>query len=66
MNRLELCTLSFDVITDKNGEIKDIKHVITVDSVFQGEVKKNKEEFIKLSEQVFEFFEKIIEDSDEE
>lgn len=66
MNKLELCTLSFDVITDENGEIKDIKHVITVDSIFQNEVKKNKEEFIKLSRKVFEFFEKIIKDSDEE
>lgn len=66
MNRLELCTLSFDVITDENGEVKDIKHIAVVDSIFQNEIEKNKEEFIKLSEQVFEFFEKIIEDSDEE
>lgn len=66
MNKLELCTLSFDVITDENGEIKDIKHEVVVDSVFQGEVEKNKEEFIKLSRKVFEFFEKIIRDSDEE
>lgn len=66
MNKLELCTLSFDVITDENGEIKEIKHVAVVDSIFQNEIKKNKEEFIKLSKQVFEFFEKIIRDSDEE
>ena len=66
MNKLELCTLSFDVITDENGEIKEIKHVAVVDSIFQNEIEKNKEEFIKLSKQVFEFFEKIIRDSNEE
>lgn len=65
MNKLELCTLSFDVITDENRETKDIKHEITVNSVFQSEVEKNKEEFIKLLIKVFEFFEKIIRDSDE-
>ena len=65
MNKLELCTLSFDVITDENGETKDIKHEITVNSVFQSEVEKDKEEFIKLLIKVFEFFEKIIRDSDE-
>lgn len=66
MNKLELCTLSFDVITDENGEIKDINHKAVVNGAFQSEVEKNKEEFIKLSRKVFEFFEKIIIDSDEE
>lgn len=66
MNKLELCDLSFDVITDENGKIKDIKHEIVVNSIFQNEVEKNKEEFIKLSIKVFEFFEKIIGDRDEE
>lgn len=66
MNKLELCIFNFDVITDENGEVKDIKHKVAVNSVLQGEVEKNKEEFIKLSKQVFEFFEKIIRDSDEE
>ena len=66
MNKLELCTLSFDITTDENGEIINIENKVEVNSVFQGEVKKNKEEFIKLSRKVFEFFEKIIRDSDEE
>ncbi|MBO8434347.1 MAG: hypothetical protein IAC55_03375 [Tyzzerella sp.] len=66
MNNLELCIFNFDVITDENGEVIDIKNKVEVNSVFQGEVKKNKEEFIKLSKKVFEFFEKIIRDSDEE
>lgn len=66
MNKLELCIFNFDVITDENGEVKDIKHKVAVNSVLQGEVEKNKEEFIKLSKQVFEFFEKIIGGSDEE
>ena len=65
MNKLELCIFNFDVITDENGEVKDIKHKVAVNSVLQGEVEENKEEFIKLSKQVFEFFEKIIRDSDE-
>ena len=66
MNKLELCIFNFDVITDENGEVKDIKHKVAVNSVLQGEVEENKEEFIKLSRKVFEFFEKIIRDSDEE
>ena len=66
MNKLELCIFNFDVITDENGEVKDIKHKVAVNSVLQGEIEENKEEFIKLSKQVFEFFEKIIRDSDEE
>lgn len=65
MNKLELCIFNFDVITDENGEVKDIKHKVAVNSVLQGEVEENKEEFIKLSRKVFEFFEKIIRDSDE-
>ena len=65
MNNLEICTLSFDITTDENGEVIDIKNKVEVNSVFQGEVEENKEEFIKLSKQVFEFFEKIIRDSDE-
>lgn len=66
MNNLELCIFNFDVITDENGEVKDIKHKVAVNSVLQGEVEENKEEFVKLSRKVFEFFEKIIRDSDEE
>lgn len=66
MNNLEICTLSFDVITDENGEVKDIEHRVAVNSVFQSEVEKDKEEFIKLLIKVFEFFEKIIRDSNEE
>ena len=66
MNKLELCIFNFDVITDENGEVKDIKHKVAVNSVLQDEIEENKEEFIKLSKQVFEFFEKIIRDSDEE
>lgn len=65
MNKLELCALSFDITTDENGEIINIENKVEVNSVFQGEVEENKEEFIKLLRKVFEFFEKIIRDSDE-
>lgn len=54
MNKLELCIFNFDVITDENGEVIDIKHKVAVNSVLQGEVEENKEEFVKLSRKSIE------------